>query len=262
MRELNVDYGPISFHFFHSWSNKKGFDKLVENSWKKAACTESNAIIKLKRKLQALKSSIKQWVKDDKINANAAKLLIQTRLLDLDKTIDQGRGTNEIANDRSKLLKELHDLNTSTSFDLAQKAKIRWAIEGDENSKYFHGIINKKRSQMAIRGVWLKVNWNVEPSIVKKEFLNHFSNRFSAPVSPKITLQARFPKCLSLEQIDVLERTVTYDEIKKAVWDCGTNKSPGPDGFSYEFFRRYWDIIDQDVVLPVLYSLTGFFPRV
>ncbi|GKB87478.1 RNA-directed DNA polymerase, eukaryota, partial [Tanacetum coccineum] len=190
------------------------FDKLVENSWKKAACTESNAIIKLKRKLQALKSSIKQWVKDDKINANAAKLLIRARLLDLDKTIDQGRGTNEIANDRSKLLKELHDLNTSTSFDLAQKAKICWAIEGDENSKYFHGIINKKRSQMAIRGVLVEGDWYVKPSIVKKEFLNHFSNRFSAPVSPKITLQAQFPKCLSLEQIDVLERTVTYDDIK------------------------------------------------
>ncbi|GJS87527.1 reverse transcriptase domain-containing protein [Tanacetum coccineum] len=30
-----------------------------------------------------------------------------------------------------------------------------WAIEGDENSKYFHGIINKKRSNLAIRGVFV-----------------------------------------------------------------------------------------------------------
>ncbi|GJT74868.1 hypothetical protein Tco_1041593 [Tanacetum coccineum] len=39
--------------------------------------------------------------------------------------------------------------------DFVQKAKVRWAIEGDENSKYFHGIINKKRSNLAIRGVFV-----------------------------------------------------------------------------------------------------------
>ncbi|GJX20130.1 RNA-directed DNA polymerase, eukaryota [Tanacetum coccineum] len=140
MRELNTDYGPTPFCFFHSWTCKKGFDKLVENSWKKAACMESNAIVKLMKKLQALKSSIKQWVKEDKINDNAAKLSIQARLSILDKTIDQGRGTNDTVNDRSNMLIELHDLNSFTSLDLAQKAKIRWAIEGDENSKYFQKI--------------------------------------------------------------------------------------------------------------------------
>ena len=38
------------------------------------------------------------------------------------------------------------------------------------------------------------------------------------------------------------------DEIKQAVWDCGSDKSPGPDGFSFKFFKRYWDIIKEDVL--------------
>ncbi|GKB96836.1 hypothetical protein Tco_0982973 [Tanacetum coccineum] len=114
---------------------------------------------------------------------------------------------------------------------------------------------------MAIRGVLAEGEWVVEPAMVKKEFFNHFSNRFAAPVSPKISIQLQFPKCLSLDQNEALERTATFDEIKKAVWDCGTNKSPGPDGFSFEFFRRYWDIIDQDVMAAVLlFFSTGSFP--
>ncbi|GJT13623.1 RNA-directed DNA polymerase, eukaryota [Tanacetum coccineum] len=32
MRELNTDYGPTPFRFFHSWTYKKGFDELVESS--------------------------------------------------------------------------------------------------------------------------------------------------------------------------------------------------------------------------------------
>nr|GFA82681.1 RNA-directed DNA polymerase, eukaryota [Tanacetum cinerariifolium] len=67
LRELNVDYGPSPFRFFHSWSHKNGYDKLVEIVWKNAAYMETNAIVKLKKKLQALKTSIKQWVKDDNI---------------------------------------------------------------------------------------------------------------------------------------------------------------------------------------------------
>nr|GEW09093.1 RNA-directed DNA polymerase, eukaryota [Tanacetum cinerariifolium] len=43
--------------------------------------------------------------------------------------------------------------------DLVQKAKVKWAIEGDENLKYFHGIINKKRHQMAIRGISVNEEW-------------------------------------------------------------------------------------------------------
>ncbi|GKB66347.1 RNA-directed DNA polymerase, eukaryota, reverse transcriptase zinc-binding domain protein [Tanacetum coccineum] len=41
---------------------------------------------------------------------------------------------------------------------------------------------------------------------------------------------------------------MTKDEIKRAVWDCGIDKCPGPDGFTFIFYRRYWKIIECDVV--------------
>ncbi|GJS40373.1 RNA-directed DNA polymerase, eukaryota [Tanacetum coccineum] len=70
--------------------------------------------------------------------------------------------------------------------------------------------------------------------------------------SPRLIIDFQFLNTLSLEQLSDIERDVTYDEIKNAVWDCGTNKSPGPDGFTFEFFRRYWKTIDDDVVAAVL----------
>ena len=68
------------------------------------------------------------------------------RLVELDKLFDQGKGNEDLVNERTALLKELQDIDARSSLDMAQKAKIRWSIEGDENSKYFHGIFNKKRS--------------------------------------------------------------------------------------------------------------------
>ncbi|GKA12594.1 hypothetical protein Tco_0692140 [Tanacetum coccineum] len=40
----------------------------------------------------------------------------------------------------------------------------------------------------------------------------------------------QFPNRLTPDQIKDLERNVSYEEIKRAVWDCGISKSPGPDG--------------------------------
>ncbi|GKF91144.1 hypothetical protein Tco_0274845, partial [Tanacetum coccineum] len=94
---------------------------------------------------------------------------------------------------------------------------------------------------LAIRGILVEADWIDEPAKVKNEFLKHF----------KISLVSQMPKILTLLQKEDLERSVTYDEIKRAVWDCSTNKSPGPDGFTFDFIRRYWKGVDKDVVKAV-----------
>nr|GEX79930.1 RNA-directed DNA polymerase, eukaryota [Tanacetum cinerariifolium] len=48
-------------------------------------------------------------------------------------------------------------------------------------------------------------------------------------------------------QLRGLECEVSNDEIKKAVWDCGTEKAPGPDGFTFGFFRHFWYLIHNEV---------------
>ncbi|GJV73082.1 RNA-directed DNA polymerase, eukaryota, reverse transcriptase zinc-binding domain protein [Tanacetum coccineum] len=61
-----------------------------------------------------------------------------------------------------------------------------------------------------------------------------------------IIFDSQFPNRLSPDQNEDLERNVSYEEIKRAVWDCGISKYP--DGFTFEFYRKYWSLIDHDVV--------------
>nr|GEV24518.1 RNA-directed DNA polymerase, eukaryota [Tanacetum cinerariifolium] len=129
------------------------------------------------------------------------------------------------------------EANKRNAMEISQKAKIRWSIEGDENSKYFHGVMNKKRSQLKIHGTLANGEWISDPHIVKNKFFTHFKKQFLPIQAPSICFDFTFPTRLSPDQVQDLERTVTYEEVKRAVWDCGTNKSPGPDGFSFEFYR-------------------------
>ncbi|GJZ98259.1 RNA-directed DNA polymerase, eukaryota, partial [Tanacetum coccineum] len=153
-------------------------------------------------------------------------------------------------------------LRRDATKDLVQKSKIKWAIEGDENSKFFHGIINKKKSQLSIRGVFVEGTWCTDPSIVKEAFKNHFEVRFQQPCHDRLKLNAPFHNRLSSDQVDELDRAVSRDEIRRAVWNCGENKSPGPDGYTFEFFRKYWSLVGADFCDAVDYFFkSGTFPR-
>ncbi|GKD19959.1 hypothetical protein Tco_1209117, partial [Tanacetum coccineum] len=37
---------------------------------------------------------------------------------------------------------------------------------------------------------------------------------------------------------DSLEAPVSLVGVKNSVWDCGSSKAPGPDGFSFAFVKK------------------------
>ncbi|GJY55011.1 RNA-directed DNA polymerase, eukaryota [Tanacetum coccineum] len=144
------------------------------------------------------------------------------------------------------LCEYLYELCKKFNSLLLCKATEVWAIEGDENSNFFHGIINRKRANLAIKGVMVDGEWVDDPCRVKEEFRLQFANRFRAPAANRCKLNYTFPNRLSSDQLDMLESPISRDEVRNAVWGCGENKSPGPDGFTFEFFRKFWDTLGSD----------------
>nr|GEV22513.1 RNA-directed DNA polymerase, eukaryota, reverse transcriptase zinc-binding domain protein [Tanacetum cinerariifolium] len=48
--------------------------------------------------------------------------------------------------------------------------------------------------------------------------------------------------------IDIPLGVVSNKGVKRAIWDCGSDKSLGPDGFTFEFFKKYWYVVGGDVI--------------
>jgi len=56
---------------------------------------------------------------------------------------------------------------------------------------------------------------------------------------------------INREDNDMLANKITKEEIKTVVWDCESNKSPGPDGFNFNFIKKFWGLIKEDTVRAV-----------
>jgi len=52
------------------------------------------------------------------------------------------------------------------------------------------------------------------------------------------------------------------EEIKDAVWGCGSDKSSGPDGINFKFIKRFWNLVKPDVLWFLdEFHVNGSFPK-
>nr|GEX66209.1 RNA-directed DNA polymerase, eukaryota [Tanacetum cinerariifolium] len=198
------------------WLDMEGFGNLVETAWKENHCNGHNAIRNLMGKLKFLKNRIKEWNASNMHCLKNVKAQHKKELETVDAKINDGKGDEEDIRNRMEIINSLKRYNKLESTEIAQKAKIKWAAEGDQDSRFFHGMLNKRRNTLNIRGVLVDGVWTDSPN---KE----------------------------------LECEVSNEEIKRAVWECDTDKAPGPDGFTFGFFRHFWNLIDKDVYEVVRY---------
>ncbi|GJX41629.1 RNA-directed DNA polymerase, eukaryota, partial [Tanacetum coccineum] len=247
LREHKADYGPPPFRLFHSWMELDGFDDLVKDSWEVPVVGESNAMIIFNKKLQSLKNNIKNWNKIRRQTSEARISQLWCEVKDIQNRVEDGSTSIDDIQKRVHLIKQIRDIEHVENLDLAQKAKVKRVIEGDENSSYFHSSINRKRRQAAMRGVIKDGVWMVEPNDIKAEFKDHFQSRFSKDGGVRPTILSDCFLKLSTNQITSLDAPFSCEEIKKAAWDCGSDKAPGPDGFTFGFFNRFWEVIKEDV---------------
>ena len=56
---------------------------------------------------------------------------------------------------------------------------------------------------------------------------------------------------------DSLLKDFTADEVRQALDNIGDLKATGPDGMSAIFYKKFWDIIGDQIVMEVLGVLNG-----
>nr|GEU72290.1 cytochrome oxidase subunit I, mitochondrial [Tanacetum cinerariifolium] len=164
-------------------------------------------------KLNGLKVKIKEWLGTTKSNKRHHKHEALATLKIIEIKIDSNTFSLEDRKSRIKLLHEIDKIDYLEALDLLQKSRIKWGIKGNENTKFFHGLVNKKCRTKSIQ-----------------EF---------PPIS--------CPSTLSPSDHELLEKDVSLDEIKIAVWDRGSDKAPGPDGFTFGLIKHYWELIKYDI---------------
>lgn len=143
---------------------------------------------------------------------------------------------------------------------LRQKSRSKWILEGDSNTRYFHACLGDRRRRNQLLALQVGNSWVEGVEEIKAEVKNYFERLFSdVDYSIPELDGVSFPN-ISAEDNDFFTAPFSLEEIKDAVWNCDGEKSPGPDGFNLQFYKKFWHLLKFEVrdFLLEFYNNTSF----
>ncbi|GJV80887.1 putative RNA-directed DNA polymerase [Tanacetum coccineum] len=199
-----------------------------------------------KNKLKRLRLDIKEWTSKQFVVQNLIKEDLNRKLIDWDARVEVGLINDLDIDKREEWVMDLNYMDQIHREDLKQKCRLKWVIEGDENTRFFHFILNLNYAKCNIRGISSNGAWCDTPDAIKLAAFKHFSSRFKENRANRPQFSSLLFQKLSIMDAEFLELPISMVEIKEAVWGCVGSKAPGPDGINFNFIKAYWDIVKHD----------------
>ena len=112
-------------------------------------------------------------------------------------------------------------------------------LKGMRTPDFSMEFLTVKGDKIAIRGLLIDGVWVENLVQVKEGVHDYFQSLFQESTSCRPTTNCALFSTLTLQVDFFLQSPFTYEEIKRAVWNCGSTKAPGPDGFIFGFLKRY-----------------------
>ncbi|XP_021999377.1 uncharacterized protein LOC110896221 [Helianthus annuus] len=132
--------------------------------------------------------------------------------------------------------------------DLKQRSRVKWAVEGDENTSFFHNIVNANQSSNRINGLMMNGVWETDPPLIKDSICSFFAQKFLEPMEVRPRLTCPYLGQVTDAEGEMLVALFSLTEIKDAIWDCGSEKAPGPDDINFRFIKKCWGSLQADFI--------------
>jgi hypothetical protein len=221
------------------WRDVPGYSKFVKEKWESLRVDGWGGFV-LKEKLKLMKGALKEWHSTHSQNLSSRIDSLKVRLAGLDLKGEEDALSEEELEDLHGVTTDIHSLSRLQASIIWQQSRSRWLREGDANSKYFHSMLASRRRGNSISSVQVDGNTLAGVQPIRQAVFSHFASHFKARTLDRPGVEnLRFNRLTAVESSS-LTKLFTETEVRSAVWDCDSFKSPGPDGVNFGFFKDFF----------------------
>lgn len=175
--------------------------------------------------------------------------------------------TNPLDQQLNAFLKAINEnldlLNSSWNSWISQRAKSKCLSNGENDLGFLYAHIRARKNHNVLKEIDSPLGLCSTHSDISVSLINHFSNLFNATKSPSAdSFTIPTGNLVSSQQAQDLIAPFSDEEIKLAVFAGHSSLTPGPDGFTFEFYKSSWHIIGNLVCKAVKsFYFTNYLPR-
>eukprot|EP00253_Pinus_taeda_P003424 PITA_03424 len=240
--------GPIPFRYNPLWRNNAEAEAIIEATWKHHVEGSPSHI--WETKIRSTRKALKDWAKASYQEPKKIKKKIQQDLEEIQKQIEDQGLTHQLKNKEWETQGQLMHIKRAEEIKWRIKSRQLWLKEGDKNTAYFNKQATVRKVRNNVNAIMdSQGSQHKDQDSIKKAASLHFKTLFTEnqEETDYAALLQNLPKGISQEVNDSLNREITEEEIRKVIWTLQPDKSPGPNGFSINFYRDHWHLIRKDL---------------
>lgn len=140
---------------------------------------------------------------------------------------------------------------------LKQKSCIKWLKHGDGNNRFFLNSCKGRWNTNKLVGLEdANGSFRTSHREIVGIAVNYFEELLGSPKAVEDFPTDLHLPSLTTEQAEFLDCQFSNADIYKVFKSMAKKKSPGPDGFTLEFFVAAWSIVGKDVTEGIQYFFT------
>eukprot|EP00253_Pinus_taeda_P033651 PITA_33651 len=242
------------FKFNASWLQDPSFIQLVHEYWQNNPIREEEELSAgFVRKLTELKQITKNWAHQKRIQDNHTLNEAERIITEYKNSTSGTYNTPECKEQYNLLLTKRSQILKEREESMRLRSRAILLTEGDNNTKFYHKFANGWK---AINTIW-ELKDQQGHTISNQQNLarlatDHFRGIYKAPGNVNILEIMRvaelFPRYVDQENMEEILKEVTMDELEATLKWFKKDKSPGPDGWTIEFYISFFDILGQDLL--------------
>ena len=129
-----------------------------------------------------------------------------------------------------------------------QKSRLKWQLQGDKNSKFFHYMVSSRQRRNNINTIMVNDEQIEDPKLIKKATFNHFKSLYEEEMVTRPFFTENQGNSISEELAGQLVGAFTENEVWCCIKSCDGNKAPGLDGFNMQSIKKGWGFMKKDIL--------------
>ncbi|GJS33012.1 retrovirus-related pol polyprotein from transposon TNT 1-94 [Tanacetum coccineum] len=236
---------PKPFKFFNFFMFKSEFLVVVKEQWN--TNVKGHNMYQVVTKMKNLKKLFRKLLHShgnlhDRVNA------LRTELDEVQKALDKNHNDLNLHEEEAIYVQAFTDSKINEERFLKQKAKIEWLEVGDSNSTFFHKSVKSRNRSSHIKVIRGADNVEVTGPHVADTFVDHYQQFLGTSMACEGPItDGLFTNVISADTRLYMIWMVTNDEIKYAIFNIGEYRALGPDGFTFSFFKKSWEVVGNDI---------------
>ncbi|XP_015969281.1 uncharacterized protein LOC107492735 [Arachis duranensis] len=241
--------GPRPFRSLDSWFTHEGFLRVVKNEWRNLGDAQFTC------KLKALTVPLRKWHKDNFGDMDKRLMMFEEEIKRLDNMVSDCIYDGTTKARRKALVSFCEKWYVRKEIHSKQISRSQYARNINKNTKYFDNIASARRRNNRIDTLMIGGRLVRNQARIKVAIRGFYKDLYRQKYALRIGVRDGLVKKIDGAEAEALGVLPSVEEIREAVWDCESSKTPGSDGYNMNFIKQCGEDIGQEFTAAVM----GFF---